>query len=81
MDAEQQKMVSTILMMADRLDLSCLAEGVETLGEQSILAQLECRYVQGFGIGKPMAIEQTYEWIKSYQDRQLLPPKIGRKTS
>ena len=38
LDSEQQKMVATILMMADRLELSCLAEGVETLGEQSILA-------------------------------------------
>ena len=80
-DPEQQKMVATILMMADRLDLSCLAEGVETLGEQSILAQLGCRYVQGFGIGKPMAFEQTVEWIKTFQAKQLMPPKITRKTS
>ena len=80
-DPEQQKMVATILMMADRLDLSCLAEGVETLGEQSILAQLGCRYAQGFGIGKPMAFEQTLEWIKTYQSKQLIPPQITRKTS
>lgn len=81
MDTEQQKMVATILMMAERLDLACLAEGVETLGEQSILAQLGCRYVQGFGIAKPMPLDQTLDWIESFQERQLITPEIGRKTS
>ncbi|WP_365734493.1 EAL domain-containing protein [Planktotalea sp.] len=51
-------MVATILMMAERLDLTCLAEGVETLGEQSSLAQLRCRCAQGFGIAKPMPFRQ-----------------------
>ena len=74
-------MVATILMMAERLDLACLAEGVETLGEQSILAQLGCRYVQGYGIAKPMPLDQTLDWIEGFQDRQLIAPEIGRKTS
>jgi diguanylate cyclase len=81
LDSEQQKMVATILMMAERLDLACLAEGVETLGEQSILAQLGCRYVQGYGIAKPMPLDQTLDWIEGFQDRQLIAPEIGRKTS
>ena len=80
-DAEQQKMVATILMMAERLDLTCLAEGVETLGEQSILAQLGCRYVQGFGIAKPMPFEQTEDWIVNFQSKHVSTPQIGRKTS
>ncbi len=80
LDSEQQKMVGTILMMADRLGLSCLAEGVETLGEHTILAQLGCSYVQGFGIAKPMPFEDTIEWIKDYQARLDAPPQIGGKT-
>lgn len=81
LDTEQQKMVATILMMAERLDLNCLAEGVETLGEQSILAQLGCGYVQGFGIAKPMPFEDTLEWIENFQAKHVVPPEIGRKTS
>lgn len=81
LDSEQQKMVATILMMAERLDLACLAEGIETLGEQSILAQLGCRYVQGYGIAKPMPLDETLDWIASFQDRQLITPEIGRKRS
>lgn len=80
LDGEQQKMVATILMMADRLGLSCLAEGVETLGEHTILAQLGCRYVQGFGIAKPMPFEQTQDWIKTYQAKLGTVPEIKRRT-
>ncbi|WP_085307803.1 GGDEF domain-containing phosphodiesterase [Planktotalea arctica] len=80
LDSEQQKMVGTILMMADRLGLSCLAEGVETLGEHTILAQLGCRYVQGFGIAKPMPLEQTVVWSRNYQGKLDIPPEIGRKS-
>ena len=81
LDNEQQKMVATILIMAERLNLSCLAEGVETLGEHAILAQLGFRYVQDFGIAKPMPLEQTLDWIKNYQAKQSPTPEIGRKTS
>ena len=80
LDNEQQKMVATILMMADRMGLSCLADGVETLGEHTILAQLGCRYVQGFGIARPMAFEDTLDWIKDYRARLDAPPEIGRKS-
>lgn len=80
LDSEQQKMVATILMMADRLGLSCLAEGVETLGEHTILAQLGCKYVQGFGIAKPMPFEDTRGWIQDYQARLDEPPVIGHKS-
>ena len=53
-DREQQKLVSAILSMAERLGLDTLAEGVETPGEHAMLSQLGCGHVQGFGIGRPM---------------------------
>lgn len=81
LDNEQQKMIATILIMADRLGISCLAEGVETVGEHAILAQLGCRYVQGFGIAKPMPLEDTVPWVSQYQAKLENAPQIGRKLS
>ena len=49
-DPEQQRMIRAILTMAERLDIETLAEGVETVGEHALLAQLGCTHVQGFGI-------------------------------
>ena len=62
-DPEQQRMISAILTMAERLQVETLAEGVETVGEHVLLAQLGCDHVQGFGIGRPMPFEKTLDWI------------------
>ncbi len=58
-DPEQQRLIGAILTMAERLELETLAEGVETVGEHALLAQLGCDHVQGFGIARPMPFDQT----------------------
>lgn len=78
-DQEQQRMVSAILLMAERLNLDTLAEGVETSGEHTMLAQLGCGHVQGFGIGRPMPFDNTSPWINSHTNKLKAPPIVGRK--
>lgn len=75
-DPEQQRMISAILTMAERLNLETLAEGVETIGEHALLAQLGCDHVQGFGIGKPMPFSETLDWIQSHLAKLQDAPKI-----
>jgi diguanylate cyclase len=77
-DPEQQRMVNAILTMADRLGLDTLAEGVETLGEHAMLAQLGCGHVQGFGIARPMPFDQTIDWIRTHEAKMQEAPLIGR---
>lgn len=77
-DPEQQRMVNAILTMAERLDLDTLAEGVETLGEHAMLAQLGCGHVQGFGIARPMPFEHTLDWIRTHNAKLQEAPTIGR---
>lgn len=79
-DPEQQRMVSAILTMAERLGLETLAEGVETSGEHAMLAQLGCRHVQGFGIARPMPFSDTIGWLQDHRSRLAPPPPIGRKS-
>lgn len=79
-DREQQKMVSAILSMAERLGLETLAEGVETPGEHAMLAQLGCGDVQGFGIARPMPIDETLDWIARHRATAQKIPKIGSRT-
>ncbi len=78
-DREQQKLVSAILSMAERLDLDTLAEGVETPGEHAMLAQLGCGAVQGFGIARPMPVEETVDWIARHRARIGTVPRIGHR--
>jgi EAL domain-containing protein (putative c-di-GMP-specific phosphodiesterase class I)/GGDEF domain-containing protein len=75
-DPEQQRMISAILTMAERLGVETLAEGVETVGEHALLAQLGCDHVQGFGIGKPMPFDQTLDWIAAHNAKLQDTPRI-----
>lgn len=77
-DPEQQRMVAAILALAQRLGLDVIAEGVETAGEHTILAQLGCRHVQGFGIARPMPGDALSGWIAAQAARLPAPPQIGR---
>jgi EAL domain-containing protein (putative c-di-GMP-specific phosphodiesterase class I) len=78
-DQEQQRMVNAILLMADQLGLDTLAEGVESAGEHTMLAQLGCGHVQGFGIARPMPLDRTADWITDHLARVQTPPEIGRR--
>lgn len=78
-DREQQKMVSAILSMAERLGLATLAEGVETPGEHALLSQLGCGDVQGFGIARPMPVEETMDWIERHRARPSATPRFGHR--
>ncbi|RKF12859.1 GGDEF domain-containing protein [Roseovarius spongiae] len=79
-DPEQQRMIATILLMAEQLGLDTLAEGVETAGEHAMLGQLGCGHVQGFGIARPMPPERTIDWVRAHLQKLDLPPRIGRRT-
>ncbi|WP_226781917.1 GGDEF domain-containing phosphodiesterase [Oceaniglobus trochenteri] len=61
-DPEQHAMVSAILTMAAQLGVGVLAEGVETPGQHSTLAQLGCDHVQGHAIARPMAPSDLLAW-------------------
>lgn len=73
-DRDQQSMVAAILTMSERLDLQTLAEGVETVGEYSMLSQLGCAHVQGFSIARPMPFEDTFSWMNKH--RSSLPGTV-----
>ena len=79
-DPEQQRMIAAILMMAERLDLETLAEGVETVGEHTILSQLGCDHVQGFGIARPMPFDQTLSWLERHNQKLTETATISRNT-
>jgi EAL domain-containing protein (putative c-di-GMP-specific phosphodiesterase class I) len=78
-DPEQQRMVAAIVGMSEQLGIETLAEGVETIGEQGILAQLGCTHLQGFAIAHPMPFEQTSEWIAKHNAKLTHTPRLNRR--
>lgn len=78
-DRDQQKMVSAVLSLAERLGLDTLAEGVETTGEHAMLSQLGCGHVQGYVIGRPMPFADTAAWIVAHRAKVSVAPRITHR--
>lgn len=78
-DRDQQKVVSAVLSLAERLGLETLAEGVETQAELSMLGQLGCGHVQGYGIARPMPFDETADWIARHRAQVIAAPRIGHR--
>ncbi|MGB1235038.1 MAG: EAL domain-containing protein [Planktomarina sp.] len=73
-DGDQQNMMAAILMMADKLGLETLAEGVETEGEHKAIRDAGCQTIQGFGIGRPMPAADLPTWAReNTPDRAAMP--------
>jgi diguanylate cyclase (GGDEF)-like protein len=79
-DPSQQRMIAAILSMAERLGLATLAEGVETVTEHAMLAQLGCGHVQGYAIARPMPFADTIGWLERHRSKLSAMPAFGRRT-
>jgi EAL domain-containing protein (putative c-di-GMP-specific phosphodiesterase class I)/DNA-binding NarL/FixJ family response regulator len=55
--------VSTMLSMAKQLNLSVVAEGVETEEELQVLREYGCRFVQGYYFSKPVEVKHIEEML------------------
>lgn len=58
-----RQMVRAMIQMARALDISVLAEGVETEAEMRTLTGLGCQGFQGYAIAKPMPESEIAGWI------------------
>ena len=57
-DSNDKTIVRTIIAMAKSLNLSIIAEGVETDAQRTILLLKGCNHFQGYLFGKPAPIDQ-----------------------
>ncbi len=78
-DPDQQSMVAAILTMAERLGVETVGEGVESVGEHAMLAQLGCGHVQGYSIGKPMPFEETANWVEMQHEKLVKAPGFEKR--
>jgi diguanylate cyclase (GGDEF)-like protein/PAS domain S-box-containing protein len=60
---EDREIVATIIAMARNLDVSVLAEGVETEEQRQILAGMGCERQQGFLFSRPLPDNALSAWL------------------
>ena len=56
-DLSNQRIVETIISMANRFGVSCLAEGIERQEENDVLVDYGCQEVQGYYYSKPVRLD------------------------
>jgi len=59
---DARAVVDAVIKLAHALDLSVVAEGVETAGQRDILRSLDCDELQGFLFAKAMPAQQLQDW-------------------
>jgi EAL domain-containing protein (putative c-di-GMP-specific phosphodiesterase class I) len=63
-DSSDKTIVSTIIAMANSLNLNVIAEGVETDEQRQFLLNNCCTHFQGYLFGRPVPIEQFDALLK-----------------
>jgi diguanylate cyclase (GGDEF)-like protein len=61
---EDQKIVEGILLMAKKMGMKSIAEGVETKEQLKYLREFGCEYGQGFYFARAMMPDEFIEWAK-----------------
>lgn len=66
-EGTQRKIMGCILDLAKQLNISTVAEGVETRENEQMMAQLSCNYGQGYYYSRPLAVvDFERDFLKPY---------------
>jgi DNA-binding CsgD family transcriptional regulator len=73
---DSRAIVKSIIDLAANMEMSCIAEGVETAETADLLEQLGARNIQGYLIARPMPIEAIPAWVANGGWCDLQTPRI-----
>ncbi|MEJ6473221.1 EAL domain-containing protein [Pseudoalteromonas piscicida] len=65
-----KSIIRTIYLLAQSLNMKCIAEGVETESQLSYLREVGCEYMQGYHFAKPMAIDDLLAFYEQHERSQ-----------
>ncbi|MCD8511773.1 MAG: EAL domain-containing protein [Bacillus sp. (in: Bacteria)] len=63
-NADDQSIVKSMVFMAHSLGLKVIAEGVEELEQMNFLKMINCDYVQGYFLSKPVGASEMIELLQ-----------------
>jgi len=82
-DPSDQALAEAIIVMSHKLGLKVIAEGVETLSQQDILAFAQCDYAQGYLYSQALPAAQFDEFVENWNKGEASHPAMAaiRKAS
>ena len=64
---KQEAIVSAMIAMGKAMNLTLVAEGVETIEQADFLSQQKCDILQGFLFSKPLCAEKSTDFLKNHK--------------
>ena len=61
----QRRLVASIVDIGHTLGIKVVAEGVETMEQARVLAEIGCDFLQGYAFARPMPAQQLENWLRS----------------
>lgn len=62
-----KSIIRSIYLLAQSLNMKCIAEGVETESQLNYLRDVGCEYMQGYHFAKPMAIDDLLAFYEQHE--------------
>jgi diguanylate cyclase (GGDEF)-like protein/PAS domain S-box-containing protein len=75
-DRESQAIARAIIELARGLDLTAVAEGVETAAQRDFLTAQGCEQLQGIGICPPLTAAQLENWLQQRESDTPTTPQL-----
>lgn len=70
LNASNQAIIRSILDIANHMNITVIAEGVETLEQVHFLQQHRCQEAQGYYYSKPLPAEQAFEYMVKHSGKR-----------
>ncbi|KAA3638332.1 MAG: EAL domain-containing protein [Armatimonadetes bacterium] len=78
---ESEAIAASIIAIARCLDISVIAEGVESMEELTRLNELGCNDVQGYLIAHPLPPGEIIDFVNTYDKTLSFPPNVVPDTA
>lgn len=72
-DASDQALCEAMVVMAHKLGLKVIAEGVETSLQRDLLQAMECDFAQGFLFSKALPVEEFEQLLATFSHHPSVP--------
>ena len=66
-EVRDQDILQSIVVLAEKIGMSVIVEGVETKKQLEMLIGMGCRLFQGYYFSKPLSVEKFEEFLNSNQ--------------
>ncbi|MDQ1702188.1 MAG: hypothetical protein QOF57_1440, partial [Frankiaceae bacterium] len=76
-DKRSAKIVRTIVLMGQDLEVDVIAEGVETAEQAELLSELDCGYAQGHWFSRAVPGDEATRMLRDWQPLYGAPPSAG----